>query len=586
MTRATTEPSTDVADRFGAWARVAVPMGLALVLVPLLVSAIVTLTGTAPTPIRDQALMEMRVRDIGIHAVDLGLYSRDGWSHLGPLVFYTLALPYRIIGSSTSGMVVGALIVNALSIVGIVAVARRIAGRRIALVMLLLVSVLVRALGALLVANPWVLFITVLPFALFCLVVWALLLGRAWALPAGAALATWLVQTHVGYAPITLPLLGVGGIGLVVVSWRCGGERRATMLRAGAWTAGILVVVWALPAWDQVSGTGNFVRAARWFNDAKEGVHSLGEGIRVVVGQFAIVPDWVTGTRRVSPFNGETTLRTHLLWPVLLLPFAAALFVAVRRRSHRVVALGVVVGATVVLGVIAVARTIGTMYEYRMLFIWVVGGLAGAVIVWVLWDLVADRFPRTDLIVVPVILLGLAMLAGVEIDQATTAPLADWNSRSTAAVLDRLTTKLDRHGGEIILRSETASSEWYLQGVLLGLDKRGFPARVRGTGGGLYPPDLSAGPGRDQAHLRVVAGPELARLDRSQVAKIVAYGGPLPLHQELRALRAFEAKGTQLFAALKAHTISTEEFLARNQRRNQALLTAVALVPDDDPGSR
>ena len=108
MTRATTQPPTDAPDRFGAWARVAVPVGLALVLIPLVVSAIVTLTGTAPTPIRDQALMEMRVRDIGIHAVNLGLYSRDGWSHLGPLVFYTLVLPYRIFGSSTSGMVVGA----------------------------------------------------------------------------------------------------------------------------------------------------------------------------------------------------------------------------------------------------------------------------------------------------------------------------------------------------------------------------------------------------------------------------------------------------------------------------------------------
>ena len=178
--------------------------------------------------------MEMRVREVGVHAVNLGLYSRDGWSHLGPLVFYTLAAPYRIFGSSTAGMVIGALTVNAAAVVAMVAIARRLAGRRVALVVLLLVSVLIRAMGAQLLANPWVLFITVLPFGVFCLVVWALVLGRSWALPAGAALATWLVQTHVGYVPIAIPLLGAGTIVLAVVAFRAGGEQRSGFLRASA----------------------------------------------------------------------------------------------------------------------------------------------------------------------------------------------------------------------------------------------------------------------------------------------------------------------------------------------------------------
>ncbi len=52
--------------------------------------------------------MELRVQDVGRRPVPLGLYSRDGWSHPGPLVFYTLAIPYQIFGSSTSAMVVGA----------------------------------------------------------------------------------------------------------------------------------------------------------------------------------------------------------------------------------------------------------------------------------------------------------------------------------------------------------------------------------------------------------------------------------------------------------------------------------------------
>jgi hypothetical protein len=148
-----------------------------------------------------------------------------------------------------------------------------------------------------------------------------------------------------------------------------------------------------------------------------------------------------------------------------------------------------------------------------------------------------------------------------------------------------LTTKLDRHGGEIVLRSETPGSEWYLQGVLLGLAKRGFPARARGTGGGLYPEDLSATRRPDQAHLQVVAGPDLARLTPGQVDRIVAYGGPLPLAKELVAVRASDARARRLFHALDAHEITGGQFLAKYNRLNKELGDGVVLLREDD-GSR
>lgn len=88
--------------------RGAVPVAIAALVVPLVISAVTLLTRSELTPIRDGALMELQVRAIGHHAVNLGLYSRDGWSHPGPLVFYTLVLPYRIVGG-TAGMLVGAL---------------------------------------------------------------------------------------------------------------------------------------------------------------------------------------------------------------------------------------------------------------------------------------------------------------------------------------------------------------------------------------------------------------------------------------------------------------------------------------------
>jgi len=427
------------------------------------------------------------------------------------------------------------------------------------------------------VANPWVLFISILPFGVFCCVMWALFVGRTWALPVGAGLASWLVQTHVGYAPLTVPMLGTGAVVVGVMAWR-NDSRRAGFLRVIALTTGVLVIAWALPVWDQIDGTGNFMRAARWFREAKEGVHALGEGMRVVSAQFAVVPDWVTGTRRVSPFNGETLLMHQMLWPVLVVPFLGALIVAWRRRVPRVVALGVVVMVAAGLGVLAVARTIGIMYEYRMLWTWVVGGLAGVVIVWTIWERAVDRFPRVDRFAVPVAISMLAVLCAVEVVQVATAARADWDSPSTAAVVRQLARKLDRRGGQILLRAETPVSEWYRQGVLLDLAKNGFPARVPGHGGPLYPDDLAVGPGSIQARLRVVAGSEIARLTPAQLTRLVAYGGPLPLAKQLRVLRASEARSRRIFDDLEAHRIDGGEFLKRQGRLPNDFQTAVVVL--------
>src|SRR5207244_55951 len=104
-----------------------------------------------------------------------------------------------------------------------------------------------------------------------------------------------------------------------------------------------------------------------------------------------------------------------------------------------------------------------------------------------------------------------------------------WDSPSTAAVVRQLARRLDRRGGQILLRSETPDGEWHLQGILLGLVKRGYPARVRGEAGGLYPRDLVIGSGPIQDRLLVLAGADLATLTRPMTANVAAYDGPLPL---------------------------------------------------------
>ncbi len=541
---------------------VAVPLGLLLVLVPLVVSAVIVLSHTPAAAIRDQALMELRVRDVGVHPVLLGLYSRDGWSHPGPLVFVTLAIPYRVLGESTSGMVIGALGINALSVVGMVAIGRRVGGRHAALVLLLALSGLLRALGPDLIRNPWVLFITTLPFGLFCCLIWALVMGRRWALPTSVAVASWLVQAHVGFAPLTVPLV-VGGTVWLVISTRRRPDNETKVRLAPAMLAsiGVVAVAWAVPVWDQLFETGNLATMTRWFGDAREGVHTLAEGTRVVLGQFGFPPDWLTGTRRISPFNGETLLQNDWLAPVLLVPFALAVFVAWRRRDSAVLRLAAVICATVVVGVVAVARTIGVMYEYRMFWIWVVGALAGALMGWTAWNEVRRRWPRSDRWIMTSVLIGIAVLTVPQVVAVSEAAPADWDSPSVREVVRHLIPTLRRGGGgQIVLQSETSDGEWYLQGILLDLVKRGFDARVRSVGGGLYPDHLVVGSGPVHKRLLVLGGSDINNLDRVRARRVIAYGGPLPLRQEMAMLRAHDVKAKRLLDHVASGAITKDEY--------------------------
>ena len=90
-------------------------LAIALALVPLVVSAIsmAVRVGTAYRPQADQAWIELQIRDIGHFPVLLGPYSRFGWFHPGPLLYYVLWLPYRLTGSTSVSLVVAALVVNA-----------------------------------------------------------------------------------------------------------------------------------------------------------------------------------------------------------------------------------------------------------------------------------------------------------------------------------------------------------------------------------------------------------------------------------------------------------------------------------------
>ncbi|HEY2429607.1 MAG TPA: hypothetical protein VGI06_11805, partial [Acidimicrobiales bacterium] len=70
----------------------------------------------------DQALLELGARRAAHLDQLVGPYSRTGFHHPGPIVFYLLAPFVRILGTGGSGLYLGAVAINGAALVATVAV--------------------------------------------------------------------------------------------------------------------------------------------------------------------------------------------------------------------------------------------------------------------------------------------------------------------------------------------------------------------------------------------------------------------------------------------------------------------------------
>ena len=467
----------------------AVAIGVSVL--PLVVSAIalVVKVGGDYAAGSDIALTELRTLDVGRHPVLLGPYSRDGWNHPGPALFYALALPYRLAGSHSVGLAVGALLINALAITGIALAARRVGGLPCLLVTLVGCAVLVRSLGPVFLRNPWNPYIAVLPFGLLVYLTWAMTCGEAWALPLGVGVASFCVQTHVGYAPLAVPLLAWGAASLVVRAVRArreaGDERKRryrALVRASVVAVAVLIVMW-LPAMIQqfVDSPGNLTELVRYFRHPNAPTHSLAEGYRVVSGQFELTPQWLTGHLDVIPFTGEPYLLYSAPLPLLLIPLAVALVAFWRWRYSKANRLGAVLLVTLFVGLFSAARIVGPAYAYRLQWTWFLGTLAFIMVLWAAWTLVARRTRARDpgqRVLLAATLSVVVVLSGINTVSAT-RPGAPQDDMSSA--LNKLgpgiEAALPKTRGDVLVLS-TPAAYGYQPGVVRYLERRGVQVRV------------------------------------------------------------------------------------------------------------
>ena len=104
---------------------------IALVTAPIVVGAVVAL-GRGGAVASDMALIDLRLRDTGTANTPLlGPFSRYGWNHPGPLMFWLLAPIYRLLGADPGAMYASGAIANVVGLCVLMMVARRFGGRRL-----------------------------------------------------------------------------------------------------------------------------------------------------------------------------------------------------------------------------------------------------------------------------------------------------------------------------------------------------------------------------------------------------------------------------------------------------------------------
>lgn len=352
-------------------------------MLPFAVSAIRLATGAGSGyhPYADQATIESLVRDVGHHWLLLGPFSRFGWFHPGPALYYLLAVPYRLTGSSSASLAFGALCINAGAVLGITLIARRRGGVSLLLITATFVLLLVRTLGAQFQRDPWNPYVTLLPFLLLVFVAWCVACGDRWALPVVVGVGSFLVQTHVGYALVVAVVVAGGVVGLVVTER----SRRHESSRPSWWptlavTGAVLFVFWLPVAVQQIThDPGNVSELVSFFGDhGREQRYE--DAWHVLALQLGAWPDWLTGASAPSVI-GTIDFSAALPIPVALFALVGATVLA-WRRAREAFLFNCIVLVALAATFVAMTRIVGYVLTYLVKWTWTLGAMTWIAIAW------------------------------------------------------------------------------------------------------------------------------------------------------------------------------------------------------------
>ena len=399
----TTVPTPDEGGRTLRW-MTWVLLGLIAVGVSLLVVKVLTWDWWA---VGDFGIIRLRTLDVGTGATPLvGPYSRWGWNHPGPLMFYVFAGPLRLLGGDGHGLLLGALVVNVLAIGAAVWMALRV-GRDVFAWVTIVLALLVVGLDPGELLDPWNPFVLVVAMFTAAVASWLAATGDRVAAVGVVVAASVAVQSHIGAAPAIAALGAVAVVGLVVRVVR-GSDRRDAVITILV-AVGVALLCWAAPLWQQLTGhPGNLGEIVDYVLHNKEAVNGWADGFQRVSQALSLPPIWVTGDLQSANVDHPVP------WALVAVVLAAA-WAAWRRWWRELVACGTAV-AFVVGALVASSEVSGAPFPYLFRWLWAVGAFtwfaAGLVVLAELRRHAWRRYTEAALLVVGSLLVLGLIVAG------------------------------------------------------------------------------------------------------------------------------------------------------------------------------
>lgn len=469
---------SDQQERERRRSRVPLPLAVALllVLVPFVV-LVVRLLLTRYFAMSDLALIELRVRDVGgPHTPLVGVYSRYGWNHPGPLLFYLLAVPYRLLGSTGSALLVGGTLMNLMAAALCPAFFWRRGGRGGLAIGMVVLFVLLRSLGGDFLIFPWNPFAIVLPLLVLAFVVWSIACGDHWMLPIAVALASFCIQSHVGSVAAAVALLAIAAAAVGYDTWR--GAASGT-LRTSLIAIVVGVLVWVPPIVDEFRPNGGNLSALwRYWTAPHHSVTGWARGGRIVASQLSLPAPWMTSHERTAPFLGGLAPTWQFPWALILV--IAALALAWRRRDRDSFSLALVALVFAATAWVSAARIVDEPYGYLLRWTWLVGALAWLAIGWTAMRALTDiRLPTRVARAATVLAAAttIALVAATTMSSVRTQVPDLMAERELRHLKAALIQAAREYPGPIRVESAADIPSVSLsEGIVLQLDHQGIPA--------------------------------------------------------------------------------------------------------------
>ena len=251
---------------------------------------VITRAGRAYLPTQDFAVIDLHVRDVWNGDLPLvGVYSRFGWNHPGPLLLWALAPLNALFGGAPWTTLVGHALLQVVAVVVAAWLAWKRGGLSLVLGVLAVLLLTYIAIGDFLLFQPWNPHVAVVFFPAFVLAIWGVALGDRRDLVVSVLVGTFLVQAHVGYVPLVVATALVAGVFVVLDRRRVAAADRPSWRTPILVSVGVSVLLWLPVVYEQLTESpGNLRRMGSYFFDNKEPATGLWDGLGLLAAQYRV----------------------------------------------------------------------------------------------------------------------------------------------------------------------------------------------------------------------------------------------------------------------------------------------------------